>query len=61
MATNKEIEKEQMEKLYDLLMIKKDNAGLNIKRLDDSIARTKAGMDKENIAWVEQMVNSMSP
>ena len=59
MATNLEIEKEQMEKLYDLLMIKKENQGMQIKRLDDCIARTKAGMKKENIAWVEQMVSDM--
>ena len=57
MATNLEIEKEQMEKLYDLLMIKKENEGIKIKRLSDTIARTKAGMKKENIAWVEQMTS----
>ena len=59
MATNLEIEKEQMEKLYDLLMIKKENQGLQIKRLDDAIARTKSGMKKENVAWVEQTIADM--
>jgi len=56
MATNLEIEKEQMEKLYDLLMIQKADKDAKEERLNDTIARTMSGMKKENIAWVEQMV-----
>jgi len=48
------------EKLYDLLMIKNANKDIKIKRLDDTIARTKAGMNKENIAWVEKTVEEMT-
>ena len=59
MATNLEIEKEQMEKLFDLLMIKKENSGIKVNKLGESINRTKAGMKKENIAWVEKMVEEM--
>jgi len=48
-----EINKESCEKLYDLLSIKK-----NPKKLDEIIARTKASMTKEAIAWVEQQVET---
>jgi len=51
-----EINKESAEKLYDLLMIKKDNSGNKNKRLDETIARTKASMSKEAIAWVESQI-----
>lgn len=59
MATNLEIEKEQMDKLFELLMLQKQNQGMPIKGLAESLARAKASMKKENIAWVEQMVNSL--
>jgi len=51
MASVVEINKESAEKLYDLLSIKKDE-----KKLDEVIARTKASMTKEAIAWVEQQI-----
>ena len=57
MATPKEIDRELTERLYELLMIKKSNPGIKIKRLDSSIGRVKACMTKENIVWVEQQVN----
>jgi len=43
------------DKLFDLLLIKKD-----INRLDDLIARTKASMSKESIAWVEQQFENIN-
>jgi len=60
MANLLEIQKEQAEKLYDLLMIKRENNGHVNKKLDEAIARTRAAMSKEAIAWVEQEVNSLS-
>ena len=60
MVTNLEIEKDQMEKLYELLMIRLENKDTKNMRLEDTIAKTKAGMKKENIAWVEQMVKEMA-
>ena len=56
MASIVEINKESAEKLYDLLMIKKDNGNHINKRLDETIARTKASMTKEAIAWVEAQI-----
>ena len=61
MTANTESDKRRMENLYDFLMIKNENTDLYIIHLDNTIARTKIGMSKENIAWVEQMVESMSP
>jgi len=58
MATILEMQKELSERLYDLLMIKKANGDYENKRLTDTIARTKAAMTKEAIAWVEQQVAS---
>jgi len=55
MATTKEIDRELADRLYDLLMIKALNAQ-HVKWLDSAIARTKTGMSKEAISWVEQQV-----
>jgi hypothetical protein len=57
MASQLEINKESAEKLYDLLMIRNENGGVINKRLDESIARTKASMTKEAIAWVEAQID----
>lgn len=59
MASAVEIEKEQMEKLYDLLMIRENNKGMKIIGLHETIVRAKASMKKENIAWVEQMIEEV--
>ena len=59
MSTNLEIQEKTNERLYDLLMIKKDNGDFVNKRLDDAIARTKAAMTKEAIAWVEQQAGAV--
>jgi hypothetical protein len=55
-ANQKEIDKESADRLYDLLMIKKANAGYDVKGLKNSIGRCQASMSKEAIAWVEQQV-----
>ena len=59
MASYLEIEKEQMDRLFDLLMIQKANQSVKVLKLDESIARAKASMKKENIAWVEQMIQTL--
>ena len=51
-----EINKESAEKLFDLLLIKKENGGHKNERLDEAISRTKASMSKEAIAWVEKQI-----
>lgn len=53
-------DKKQMEKLFELLIIKDENQtlkGPNLRRLNEAIKRTKSGMSKENIIWVEQLVS----
>ena len=59
MPTIIEIQKDSAEKLYDLLMIKRDNGDYKNKRLDEVIARTKSSMTKETIAWVEMQIESI--
>ena len=59
MATNLEMQEKHNEKLYDLLMIKKENKENESRTnrwLENTIARTKSAMSKEAIAWVEQQV-----
>ena len=59
MATPKEIDKELMERLYDLLLIEKANPGSVVNELDKAISRAKAPMTKEQIAWVESLVQKL--
>jgi hypothetical protein len=54
-ANPAEVNKESAERLYDLLSIKKDS-----KKPDELIARAKASMTKESIAWVEQQIESVN-
>ena len=56
MATPMEIEKEQADRLYELLLIKKDNKKKKNKALDRAIGRAEATMTKEAISWVVQKV-----
>ncbi|MCL1864072.1 MAG: hypothetical protein FWF78_10955 [Defluviitaleaceae bacterium] len=51
-----EIQVIQKERLFDLLMFKKANEGVSFKGLSRLISRAKAGMSKEDIAYVEQLV-----
>ena len=55
MATNLEVQIEQKRRLYLLLKLKKDNAELNIKGLNEQIIAVKAEMQQEDVAWVEKM------
>jgi len=61
MATNQELRREQAERLFDLLKIKYDNPGIEIKSLDMFIVRAKAAMDKEDVAWVEKTIKELYP
>ena len=56
MLNTKEIDRELVERLYDLLIIKAANAGIKVKELDRAITRAKAPMTEEQIAWVEKLV-----
>ena len=58
MATPKEIDREQTDRLYELLLIKKHNKNAENAILDMAIGRAKATMTKEAIAWVEIQVDS---
>lgn len=40
--------------LFDLLLLKKDVK--DNPRLNEMISRTEAGMEEEDVAWVEKMV-----
>ena len=57
MATPKEIDKDQADRLFELLIIEKNNQGTINPMLTVAINRAKASMTKEAIAWVEQHVN----
>ena len=59
MATPKELDKELMERLYDLLVIEKANPGITVNELAKAISRAKAPMTEEQIAWVEKLVNNL--
>ena len=56
MATPKEIDREQADRLHELLLIKKHNKDTENIMLDMAISRAKATMTKEAIAWVEKQV-----
>jgi hypothetical protein len=56
MATNTELRREQTERLYDLLRLKKENDGVVVKCLDEMIKRAKASMTQEDVSWVEKMI-----
>jgi hypothetical protein len=51
-----EIQVMQKERLYDLLTFKRDNAGNPNRGLTRMINRAKSGMSKEDIAYVEKLV-----
>ena len=55
----KEIEREQADRLYELLMIKKYNTDQKNVMLSLAINRAKATMSKESIAWVEKHVDGL--
>ena len=58
MPNVKELDRELMERLYDLLIIKNAlPADLKIIELEQAIKRAKASMSKEQIAWVAELVN----
>jgi hypothetical protein len=43
--------------LFDLLLVKKANPNKSIKGLSRLISKTKSGMSKEDIAFVEQLID----
>ena len=61
MPNIKEMDRELIEKLLDLMVIKaalvKANPEIEIKELDRAIIRAKAPMSEEQIAWVEKLVS----
>ena len=59
MSSGAELRKEQTEKLFDLLKIKKLNKDIIVQGLDESIARTKSSMPIEEISHVEKMINEL--
>ena len=59
MATSLEIQVEQKKRLFQLLSLKKINANIVVKGLDELIIATKAEMQQEDVAWVEKMVSEL--
>jgi len=56
MATNSELRTAQKTTLFELLKLKKDNQDKTVDGLETLIAKTEAGMEQEDVAWVEKMV-----
>ena len=51
-------EKELIERLYDLLIIKNSlPEGLTLTELNKAIRRASAAMSKEQISWVEELAS----
>ena len=59
MANLQELEQIYKDRLFDLLKLQKDNKGSKVNGLDVLIAKAKAPMTAESIAWVEKLVNSI--
>jgi len=60
MASNREIDQFQSDRLFDLLKLQKQNKGNEVKGLDEQILKAQASMTKESIAWVEQMIEKLN-
>ena len=61
MPSTREIDRELSERLYDLLLIKREMPpGTVNKALDRAISRVRSAMTKEQIAWVEEEVATSS-
>ena len=54
-----ELEQFYRDRLFELLVLEKNNVGITINGLDLVIAKAKAPMTEESIAWVEKLVNSI--
>jgi len=59
MASTLEIQIEQKKRLFQLLLLKKENADIEIKRLNELILATIAEMQQEDVAWVEKAIDSL--
>ena len=61
MAINAELRLVQTTTYFDLLQIQAENkkAGVEVKGLKAMISRTKSGMTKEDIAWVDQQISGL--
>ena len=59
MVTPKEIDRDQADRLHDLLLIKKYNKDTENMTLDMAISRAKATMTKEAIVWVKKQVDEL--
>ena len=57
MATKAEVRRWQNERLFDLLKLKRDNDGVEIKGLDNMIAKARLLMPDEDVAWVERCLD----
>jgi len=58
MASSFEMRASQKAELFDLLKLKKDNKrdGINLIHLDELIARKRAAMEAEDVAYVEKII-----
>ena len=62
MPTNLVMRIMQKTALYDLLMLKRDNAqqGITVKGLTELINRAEAVMEAEDVAWVEKKIAELN-
>jgi len=56
MATKTEMQVEQRRRLYQLLKLRKENANIEIKGLNELINMNESEMDEEDVAWVEKKI-----
>ena len=59
MANLQELDQIYKDRLFDLLKLEKDNQGKTVTGLNVLIAKAKAPMTEESIAWVEKLVSSL--
>ena len=59
MASLMELEPFYRDRLFELLVLEKNNQDATVKGLDLAVAKAKAPMTEESIAWVEKLVNNL--
>jgi hypothetical protein len=56
MPSAPELKKLTKDELFDLKKLERDNAGYDVKGLKDLIIKKEAGMDEEDVAYVEKKI-----
>lgn len=59
MATNTEMRTAQKTTLFKLLKLQRDNQGRDVSGLFSWIVEMEAGMEQEDVAWVEKNIKKL--